>query len=510
MKFFSLVLFILPAFAQPHYGGMNNRYNPGAVGQTNNHTSGNSWWGNGDDMTFGTASFSACGWLSPSTFMLTSNGAAVTTTATNWDLDFYSAQNPNPFLVSIRNLSPFTTKGPVPVAGSWHQLCMKYDNPGALLGISLDGGNWTTTAAATPPTSTTGGLFGLGTPWDGATARLSVWNSLLANGDLTTLYNKGYGLRCGDIAGSTLPTTHLLHCWDGNSMGQLALADVGSTSTSGPSPQFCCTRGTGAWPGVNAANAPMAITPFPDGGSIIPSIIQLGHFNGGSAGNFYEIENNNGAPQKHVVVSGDSLMNALGTSTVAINNATISTFGMVNAMIGPGWHYSVQAFPGWTTTNVIANNAIENGLCGEPWKSNTDILLIGRNDIDAAVSAATIEANIISIVSSRQAAGCKVAIMTITPCTFGGVCNGTTEALKAVINTWILAGAVSTSTSIPGCSQTIWTGGSSGANYVIDSGNETLMATASSTLYYLDGLHYTGNGAYIIGKYVWKFLSLFA
>lgn len=497
-------------FAQRHYGGMNNRYFPGAVGQTNTHSANKIWWGNCDDCTYGNVDFTNIAWLSPSTFMISSSNAAVYTatnpsTQTNWQLAYYSAVNPTPWLVAVNALGTFTDKGPVAVAGSWHMLAQKRDHTGNLLGISLDGANWTTVASGTAPTVGTGALFTVGSGWDGAVSRVSTWTTLLTNGNLTTVYNGGYGLRCSDYAAASL-TANLNHCWDMQSTNLLPAFDL-SGSGIGPSPQWFNSN-AGNWAGANNGAAPPAIQPFPDGGPVIPSFVQLNHPNAATAGNFYEIENNSGTPQKHVVVGGDSLLNALGTTTVPINNIAISTFGMVNGMLGTGWHYSVQAFPGWTTTNVIANNTVENALCAEPWKSNTYVIEISRNDLDAGTALATIETNIQTIVSSRKSAGCKVAIMTVTPCT-NAACAGTAANL-ATLNTWMLTGASSTAVAIPGCSQTIWTGGNTGADYVIDSGNETLIATASNTLYYLDGLHYTGNTAYIIGKYIWKLLSLYA
>lgn len=105
-------------------------------------------------------------------------------------------------------------------------------------------------------------------------------------------------------------------------------------------------------------------------------------------------------------------------------------------------------------------------------KQNVACVWCGINDIGTGVSLATLKANYVSIVSALKAAGFFVIALTLPPSNYtGGAYVPGYAANVPPFNAWILAG-------------------SSGADVVCNSGQDTLLSNpANFTYFYTDELH---------------------
>lgn len=502
----AVLIFALSLAGQRHPGGMNNRYFPGANAPIQSQATSQGWGTLVPDITLGNTDFCLAGWMAPSATMIASqNGSATYASSSKTiNLSYYSAQNPAPFLTGINNVtSPFGHLGPVPTADTWHLLMLRHDAAGVKLGTSLDGAAFVDTASSPVPGANVNPFLvsaGGGGAFGGAMARVAFWSRACTNTDATNLYNGHYGLRCSDYSGSLL--TNLKHCWDLDSWYNTAAADG---SPSGLLPAYSAGN-TLAGNGIYG----LGMTTFPDGGSTRPSFQLLNTVPGQQMN--WEIDFSNGKQQRLIIAAGDSLNNGL------LNNVTNSSLAWVMqtaVSIGPGYHYLDTGINGWQTSNVLADpiNAAENAACSDPrWKSHLYVLQIGRNNVDAAVANATTFADVQNILSQRKSAGCTTVLMTTTPCGFTGTCNATTETAKTALNVLYLSGASASGITIPNASQLIYTGGTAGADYVVDSGNDTAICTApcndtspattNDTTLYLDKLHYAGGAARTVSWYI--------
>lgn len=183
-------------------------------------------------------------------------------------------------------------------------------------------------------------------------------------------------------------------------------------------------------------------------------------------------------PDKILVPFGDSItygrsiMNTTGNSYLFPSVA----FTNHNLFVNP-----VLAISGNTTADLIADQLpLRTRMYDAGRTANVASVMIGINDLRAAVSLATIQTNITTIVSDLQTTGYTVVLQTVLP----ELDNFLADRLT--LNSWIIANSI-------------------GADYIVDYTGTDLETDVS--LYEADQLHPNALGMTAIAEKLWLTLK---
>lgn len=179
---------------------------------------------------------------------------------------------------------------------------------------------------------------------------------------------------------------------------------------------------------------------------------------------------NVGGTKNLVVCDGDSRTVGLGASlarNVPWPAQVDNTLGAPATVINLGVGSQTVA-----DMNTDAATQVDPLYSASTYTKNVVVCAGGINDC-LTQTAATIETRLSTYVSGRQATGYKVAICTMPP---ASTVTGANETTRTTVNSWI-------------------TGGSSGADVVVDLAADSRLSNTGDTTYFAsDGVHFTTTG----------------